>query len=108
MDFFGNVQNVEVEGTASGNESEWKEDLVQLGKMLEAAKKRENRTKTDHDQAKEGSAASTAQHAAKSRGHAGAVKVEAEQGWGQKVLGATVLLGCAAVWAAGSWYESPR
>src|SRR5205814_7882740 len=39
MDFFGNVQNVEVEGQR--NETEW-EDLVRLGKMIAELREKDN------------------------------------------------------------------
>src|ERR1700759_3682824 len=43
MDFFGNVQNVEVEGKA--NETAWREDLAQIEQMIQRARARLNETK---------------------------------------------------------------
>lgn len=38
MDFFGNVQNVEVDSV--GNDTEWKEDLLALGKKIAELRER--------------------------------------------------------------------
>src|SRR5205807_788569 len=43
MDFFGNVQNVEVEGgEAARNETQWKEELQAVERMIVEAKRRHN------------------------------------------------------------------
>lgn len=106
MDFFGNVQNVEV-GDAGGvaNETEWKEDLVQLGKMITAARK-VNETGNNENSRKV--AQKVVMDAKAPQRKPGAVRVEAEAGWGSKVLGAWALGGCALMWFAGSWIESSR
>ena len=105
MDFFGNVQNVEVEGNLGGNESEWKEDLVQLGKMI-AARRKANQTKdAAHDSIRHESDSADTRPSQK---RIGAVKVEAEEGWSHKAVGAWALAGCAAIWVAGSWLDSSR
>ncbi len=107
MDFFGNVQNVEVGdgGRGKANETEWREDLVQLGKII-AARRKGNEIDNSRDAAilaqKVGLESKFPQ-----RKH-GAVKVEAEAGWGSKVVGAWALGGCALMWFAGSWIESSR
>ncbi len=105
MDFFGNVQNVEV-GDEAGNETEWKEDLIQLGKMIAATRKTTNDTIDDKQAvllAQSVDSHSTASHR---KGKPGAVKVQAEAGWGSRILGAWALGGCALLWLAGSWIES--
>ena len=106
MDFFGNVQKVEV-GDGVGNETEWKEDLIQLGKMITAARIKAMNDSTDDTQAvllaqKVESDSKVSQR----KGKPGAVKVEAEAGWGSRIVGAWALGGCALLWFAGSWIES--
>ncbi|KAI9815192.1 MAG: glycosylphosphatidylinositol anchor biosynthesis [Thelocarpon impressellum] len=104
MDFFGNVQNVEVESVDGTNESGWKEDLRQLEKMIAARKGNQTgeafTTKLNSD------AGDPVTKRAQKR--IGAVKVEAGEGWGHKALGAWVLAGCVLVWFTGSFVDSPR
>lgn len=111
MDFFGNVQNVEVGGSAdAGTESEWREDLVELGKMIAATRKM-NATLPNSNAAAIKSRTVNAEYSSsqrKQKRSPGAVKVEAEAGWVSKVLGAWALGGCAFMWFAGSWIESTR
>ena len=107
MDFFGNVQNVEVESGEQGgreawDESAWREDLVQLQRMVDGVTKRANQTLIGEGEMM----GRKARIAVESKQKIGAVRVEAEQGWGQRVIGAGVLMACAAVWVAGSRYES--
>jgi len=105
MDFFGNVQNVEVEGGEGGNASEWKDDLVQLGKMI-AERRRANLSDPPPPSA---SAANVDVLPAKMPvKRVGAAKVEAEPGWTKNLSGAWALAGCGIVWAVGSWVESKR
>ena len=105
MDFFGNVQNVEV-GDGVGNETEWKEDLIQLGKMIAATRKAANDTVDAKQAPLLAQKVESESKAPRRQGKPGAVKVEAEAGWGSRVLGAWALGGCALLWAAGSWIET--
>ena len=102
MDFFGNVQNVEVEGEKR-NETQWKDELQAIEKMIVEAKRRHNQSIDMLSQ--EQHVVEEAQPAqATKRG--GVVRVEEEQGSYKQTIGAAALLGCAAIWAAGSWLES--
>ncbi|KAI9808049.1 MAG: glycosylphosphatidylinositol anchor biosynthesis [Pycnora praestabilis] len=105
MDFFGNVQNVELEAGKVENETEWKEELVQLGKMIAARRKGNDSDQLAHLQTKT-SAVEIEKKVTQRR--VGAVKVEAEDGWAKSAAGAWALVGCAAIWFSGSWFESPR
>jgi len=102
MDFFGNVQNVEVE-SEQGDETAWKQDLLAIEKMIVEAKRRHNETAHIQPQA---------QHVVEevspveSSRNKGAVRVDEVQGWTQQSYGAAALLGCAAIWIAGSWLEA--
>jgi phosphatidylinositol glycan class K len=102
MDFFGNVQNVELQGEGR-NETQWKEELAAIDKMILNAKKKHNESLNVRSQA---------QHIVEefkpvqSTRREGAVKVDEEQGWNKQLVGAVTLLGCAGVWLAGSLFES--
>jgi phosphatidylinositol glycan class K len=104
MDFFGNVQNVELAGEGGRkNETQWEEDLKALDKMILEARRRHNETLNVKPQAEH-----VVEEAkpVQSLRREGAVRVDEEQGWDKQIVGAVALLGCAGVWAAGSWLES--
>jgi phosphatidylinositol glycan class K len=102
MDFFGNVQNVELQG-GGRNETQWKEELMAIDKMILDARRKHNESVNVRPQA---------QHVVEeakpvqSIRREGAVKVDDEQGWSKQIVGAAALLGCAGVWLAGSLFES--
>lgn len=113
MDFFGNVQSVEVEDpNAAGrwNETEWREDLRRLWELS----RREGEGEGGGSGGESGSGR-------ESRGggrgsgdfvggeeRQGAARVEAGQGWGQQAMGALALMGCAVVWLGASWLEPSK
>jgi GPI-anchor transamidase subunit K len=100
MDFFGNVQNVEVDGV--NNDTQWKEDLLQLGKKIAAI--RERMEIAEKNSTTKESMTLNAQFT-----RVRAAKVEAgDRGWGKKAAGAWALAGCTLVWIAGSYLESLR
>lgn len=102
MDFFGNVQNVEVEGE-KGNETQWRQDLEAIERMINEAKRRHNESLSVHPQAQHVvEEAKPAQSLIKQ----GAAMVQEERGWSKQIVGAAALVGCAVAWAAGSWLES--
>ncbi|KAF2840157.1 hypothetical protein M501DRAFT_1010352 [Patellaria atrata CBS 101060] len=105
IDFFGNVQNVEIEEAGAINETRWREDLQQLGRMIEEARKRQNTSRITEDHPSSDAAVSSFKPAP-ARKFEGAARIDASNGLGKKVIGATALLGCAAAWMASSWYES--
>ena len=104
MDFFGNVQGVEVEGGVGGNETEWREDMRRLGEIIARARARGNETLKDVKDLR--SEASGNREKGQERVAEGAAKVEAGEGWNQQMLGVSALLGCALVWGGASWFES--
>ncbi|KAF7952632.1 hypothetical protein EAE96_005864 [Botrytis aclada] len=98
MDFFGNVQNVEVDKIT--NDTEWKEDLLSLGKKI--AELRE-RTEAAENNATSSASLSGNHPTRKIR----AAKVEVDDSWwGKKAVGAWALAGCSLVWLAGTYLES--
>ncbi|KAK5160867.1 glycosylphosphatidylinositol anchor biosynthesis [Oleoguttula sp. CCFEE 6159] len=110
MDFFGNVQNVELDAADAGavaNETRWRRDLEELGKIIEFARKAGNRTDAspiqpgpDYAEA----ALRSAESVEKIKLN-GAAEVKQDDTWGKRLVGAGALLGCLGVWIAGSWFE---
>lgn len=106
MDFFGNVQNVELDGSESRNETQWREELEAIEGMIEEAKRRHNeslrvRPLTEH-LVEEADQTELKQSIKRE----GAARVNEESGWQKQMVGAAALLGCAGLWAVGSWFES--
>ena len=101
MDFFGNVQNVEVD--SAGNDTEWKEDLLLLGKKI--AELRKSAEAVDVAE-KNATSVKQSTGSLKSRTITTAkVKVD-DKWWGKKAIGASALIGCSIVWLAGTYLES--
>jgi GPI-anchor transamidase subunit K len=100
MDFFGNVQNVEVD--SGHNETQWKEDLLQLSQKIATIRERMDSTETNSTT---GVKTSSSTPFTRVR----AAKVEADEGWwGKKAAGAWALAGCTLAWIAGSYLEGLR
>ncbi|KAG4412057.1 hypothetical protein IFR04_014797 [Cadophora malorum] len=101
MDFFGNVQNVEVDSV--GNDTEYREDLLALGRKI---KELRNRADAIDAEAKNATAPAPEQEHFNVR-RIKAAKVEVDDTWlGKRAIGAWALLGCALVWTAGSYLEA--
>ena len=105
MDFFGNVQGVEVEGGIQGNDSEWREDMRRLQEIVNRAQLQNNMTKPKKNEAPIQRPPRQGLEISKLEVE-GPAKVEAGQGWRQRLLGAGTLLGCALIWGGASWLES--
>ena len=104
MDFFGNVQGVEVEGVG-GNETEWREEMRRLEDIINRA--RAIGKVTDAKESETPVEEVIAQGRNLSRGRIpGAARVEGVEAWGQRILGAGALLGCVLFWSGASWLES--
>ena len=104
MDFFGNVQGVEVEG---GNETQWREEMRRLEEIITRARARGNVSEGWKSEPPAEQAVVKVERAGKNRDE-GAAKVEAGEAWGQRILGAGALLGCALLWGGASWLEASR
>ncbi|MCJ1246668.1 glycosylphosphatidylinositol anchor biosynthesis [Trapelia coarctata] len=110
MDFFGNVQGVEVEegGGYGGNESEWREDMRLLEDIWRQGKEMEKEMERGKEKERQ-PANTTADTAVRPHiGTWGAAKVDASTSWLQRLTGAGALLGCALIWGVASWMEKPR
>lgn len=106
MDFFGNVQNVEVDGGDVRNHTQWQEELEAIDRMILEAKRRHNESLSVRPHPAhlvEEAENLQAQHSLRNER---AAKVDAEAGRSKQIAGAAALLGCIGIWAAGSWFES--
>ena len=101
MDFFGNVQNVEVD--AGRNDTEWKEDLLALGKKI--AELREQAEGVDAAEKNVTVVEPPLGSHTSRRIRASKVEIDSKW-WGKKVIGAWTLAGCSLVWLAGTYLES--
>lgn len=108
-DFFGNVQNVEVD-EASGKNSTLEEDLLGLSRTIAALRKKadeedaaaalQKKNKTSGEQREK-----IAVLGAKKGGGQFAKQLSEDNWWTKKVFGATAVAGCALLWGLGSFLE---
>ncbi|CAK7265099.1 glycosylphosphatidylinositol anchor biosynthesis [Sporothrix epigloea] len=114
-DFFGNVQNVEVDGVSGsdGRNSTLEEDLVSLSRTIAELRKRADKQEKSKDMAavakapssnasmaKQAAIAPVAQHTIQS-----AKPLTDDNWWLKKVIGAMTLAGCALLWGLSSYME---
>ncbi|KAI9755346.1 MAG: glycosylphosphatidylinositol anchor biosynthesis [Lichina confinis] len=104
MDFFGNVQNVEIEPQAQGDDMDKSMDLVQLGKLV-STRLAVNQTALRGDDAPSRSAGSSKTTQPPNR--IGAAKVlDADRSWQPRIVGFYALAICSFIWLAASWIDS--
>lgn len=101
-DFFGNIQNVEVDRS---KDSEFGDDMLELSKTIAFL-----RQKAEEEEAAEAAGNSTTSMPASAPTDAakkvqGAAALTDDSWWSKKVVGATALVGCAALWGLGSFLE---
>lgn len=118
MDFFGNVQNVEVEGAESGSGNKTdvaalKEDLAAIAKLVEEWKQQEQAyTPPKNLSHGEGATVSISQTSSEQQRYhkispqdqarPGAMRMQDGNTWSKKLIGLSVLGGLGAAWFAGS------
>ncbi|OMP87252.1 GPI-anchor transamidase [Diplodia seriata] len=105
MDFFGNVQNVEVEGVGR-NESKLEEELEYLSRLIETAKQKANETEVAAAYGASVDKNEAAVQPKTKKKFEGPAKVQRDDGWSKQIIGLSAVMGFAGVWAAGSWLES--
>ena len=100
MDFFGNVQNVEVENGTRTEDAELREDLLALGKKI--AELREKAEAAERNV----TSAEPAETKQLSRRIRAAKVVNDEQWWAKKAIGAWALAGVSIAWTLATYLES--
>ena len=109
MDFFGNVQNVELDGSQGGNETAWREELEQLRLMIDSISQRGESRGQNRTIAQKGDTDAKVRLVTTRNGRQeGAAKVDTESSWMKRITGVATLLGLAGIWAAASWVETER
>ena len=104
MDFFGNVQGVEVEGVG-GNETEWREEIRRLEEVIYRARAMEKVAEAKKSEVPVEEIIAHERDLSRGRVE-GAAKVEGIEAWSQRILGMGALIGCALIWGGASWLES--
>lgn len=104
MDFFGNVQGVEVESDNNTTVDQWKQDVLGLQKLIESYKSREENEKRGSQDAT--GVEYKASSLRESRQGQGAMKMQKGDLWTQKLGAAGLMGGFAAAWLFGSRYFS--
>ncbi|KAH8804644.1 peptidase C13 family-domain-containing protein [Xylogone sp. PMI_703] len=101
MDFFGNVQNVEVDSVV--NDTSLEEDLLALGRKIAELRERDEAIATKRNN----TSSVSPQMVGKETVHKiRAAKVEADPAWwGKKLVGVWALAGCSLAWFAASYIE---
>lgn len=99
-DFFGNVQNVEVDGTKN---STLEEDLLALSKHIADLRRRAD----DQDEAEKKNTTQAEKEKKETSGHRikSAKPLTDDKWWVKKLLGAVVLGGCVSLWGLGAFFE---
>lgn len=99
-DFFGNIQNVEVD---RAKDLALEEELVELSKTIAMLRKRE----AEEDAARHNvSSIPASVPTAPPRKIQGAKALTEDDWWTKKVIGATALAGCALLWGVGTLLEA--
>lgn len=98
-DFFGNIQNVEVD---RANESALEEELLALSRTIALLRKKEAETAAASGNVTSMPASVPSEPAKKTRG---ITALSDNDRWTKKIVGATALAGCALLWGIGSFLE---
>ena len=99
-DFFGNVQNVEIDGSKN---TTLEEDLLALSRTIAALRER-----ADEDEAATRNSTTNSRTVATPSQNLHSVKpLTNDNWWAKKIYGATALAGCALLWGLGTYMESP-
>ena len=102
VDFFGNVQNVEVENANATEPGSLKEDLAEIARLVEKWQKRD----VEYSAILNSSQANNDQHSSvhlSRRKTVGPTRMADEGSWGKRLVGISVIGLCTAVWVAGSY-----
>lgn len=100
-DFFGNVQNVEIDGARNATIDD---DMLALSRTIAQLKQL-----ADEEEAAEKNSTKPVQAEKKPEKRIPTTKpLNDDNWWTKKLVGATALAGCTGLWALGSYLEKPR
>lgn len=99
-DFFGNIQNVEVD---RAGDTTLEEELIGLSKTIAQLRQKEAEDETAQNNATSAPASQPTEPVKKFEG---ATALTNDNWWVKKVVGATALAGCGLLWGLGSYMES--
>lgn len=99
-DFFGNIQNVEVDQKENGA---LEEELLELGRTIAMLRQKEADELNQYNNATSVPASQPTEPVKHVRG---ATALTEDNWWTKKVVGATALAGCIGLWALGSFLET--
>lgn len=102
-DFFGNVQNVEIDGTK--NTTLLEEDLLSLSRTIAALHRKADEEEADLKKNTTGAQAKVRTAAPQKMQLAR--PLTDENWWTKKIFGATAVAGCALLWGLSSFLEGP-
>jgi hypothetical protein len=102
VDFFGNVQSVEVERTDADEPGSLKEDLVELARLVEKWRTISQNYATANNNSTQQESERALPAYEEKRRNVGPVKLSEETPWEKRLVGLSVLGACAAIWVAGS------
>jgi len=100
-DFFGNVQNVEVDNTKN---TSLEEDLLSLSRTIAAFRQ----IAEEEEAAQKNATAAASKPVAHQKKIQFAKPLTDDNWWTKKIFGATALAGCAFLWGLGSYLEAPQ
>jgi GPI-anchor transamidase subunit K len=103
-DFFGNVQNVEVDGGAKDLKLE--EELLALSKMIADLRKREEEGISASSQGNNATKGEKVNATGPITRMQLAKPLTDDNWWTKKIFGATAVAGCALLWGLSTYYES--
>jgi phosphatidylinositol glycan class K len=99
-DFFGNIQNVEVD---RAKDLALEEELIELSKTIAMLRKKEAEEDAAYNNV---SSVPASVPTAPPRKIQGAKALTEDDWWTKKVIGASALAGCALLWGVGSFLEA--
>jgi hypothetical protein len=102
VDFFGNVQNVEVENANATEPGSLREDLAEIARLVEKWQKRDVEYSAILNNSTEPQTSSPSVHLPR-KTTVGPTRMTDDSSWGKRLVGISVVGVCSAVWVASSY-----
>ncbi|OTB13118.1 hypothetical protein K445DRAFT_320306 [Daldinia sp. EC12] len=105
-DFFGNIQNVEVDGARNNTVDE---DMLALSKTIAKLRVLADEEEAEAKKASQNNNTAPSKSKSQTQKRVPTAKPLTDDNWyGKKLVGATALASCAALWILGSYLETPK